>query len=119
MKSWIDHTQYRATCDDCGELHMVAVIQTRGRPRIRICRTCYPYRNWTKPQWDDARWQRHRAANLQRALGRALRERDDARQKIESAIDREVEMLSQPFFRPGYGPVGVVMDRAQSWDVSV
>lgn len=68
MKPWINHVQYRSLCDDCGELHMVSIIQTRGRPRIRICSRCYPARNWTKPTWDDAQYHRHRAAQLEREL---------------------------------------------------
>lgn len=118
MKTWIEHVQYRAECDGCGETHMVSVIQRREKPRLRLCRSCFALEAWHKPSWDDARFQRIRAARLQAALMEALRERDEARGQCEAMANREVGMLSQPFFRQDAGPVGIVMDRTQSWDVT-
>lgn len=79
MRGFYEHVAHRAVCDDCGELHLVAVVK-RGRfPDVRVCEKCFRLRNWVKPEWRDARWQRHRANRLSKELGQALAERDRAR----------------------------------------
>lgn len=101
MKGFYEHVAHRAVCDDCGELHLVAVVK-RGRfPDVRVCEKCFRLRNWVKPEWRDARWQRHRANRLQKELAQALAERDRAR-------DLGAAMVCQPTLDAGIGEVGLI-----------
>jgi len=44
---WHRLVQYRWTCDECGELHLCAVVKPRGSSvKLRLCESCYCDEFW-------------------------------------------------------------------------